>query len=80
MSNKKGQLSNKVWIALIMFMFMGTWDINPLLFMVSIVVGHIVSVAIGVKEPHISAMIQAYGQTAKKSNNLYKEKGNKFAP
>ena len=64
----------------IMFMFMGTWDINPLWFMVSIVVGHIVSVAIGVKEPHISAMIQAYGQTAKKSNNLYKEKGNKFAP
>ena len=64
----------------IMFMFMGTWDINPLWFMISIVVGHIVSVAIGVKEPHISAMIQAYGQTAKKSNNLYKEKGNKFAP
>ena len=64
----------------IMFMFMGTWDINPLWFMVSIVIGHIVSVAIGVKEPHISAMIQAYGQTAKKSNNLYKEKGNKFAP
>ena len=64
----------------IMFMFMGTLDVNPLWFMVSLVIGHIVSVAMGVKEPHISAMIQAYGQTAKKTNNLYKEKGNKFAP
>ena len=64
----------------IMFMFMGTFDVNPLWFMVSLVIGHIASVALGVKEPHISAMIQAYGQSAKKSNNLYKVKGNKFAP
>ncbi len=64
----------------IMFMFMGTFDVNPLWFMVSLVLGHITCIAMGIKEPHISAMIQAYGQSAKTSNNLYKEKGNKFAP
>ncbi|MBE6444307.1 MAG: hypothetical protein E7020_06570 [Alphaproteobacteria bacterium] len=64
----------------IMFMFMGTFNVNPLWFMSSLVVGHLICIALGVRDPHISAMIQAYGQAAKKSNNLYKEKGNKFAP
>ena len=64
----------------IMFMFLGTLDVNPLWFMVSLVLGHVACIAVGVKEPHISAMIQAYGQTAKTSHNLYSEKGNKFAP
>lgn len=48
--------------------------------MCTLVIGHVICIAVGVKEPHISAMIQAYGQTAKTSHNLYKEKGNKFAP
>ena len=64
----------------IMFMFLGTLDVNPLWFMVSLVLGHVACIAVGVKEPHISAMIQAYGQTAVTSHNLYSEKGNKFAP
>lgn len=64
----------------IMFMFMGTFDINPLIFMVTLVLGHIICVVAGVKEPHISTMIQAFGQSNKVSNNLYKVKGNKFAP
>lgn len=64
----------------IMFMFLGTFNINPLVFMCTLVIGHVICIAVGVKEPHISAMIQAYGQTAKTSHNLYKEKGNKFAP
>ena len=64
----------------LMFMFMGTFEVNPLWFMASLVVGHLISIAAGAKEPHISAMIQAYGQSAKTSHNLYKVKGNKFAP
>ncbi|MBQ9732377.1 MAG: hypothetical protein IJV97_04760 [Alphaproteobacteria bacterium] len=64
----------------IMFMCVGTINANPLWFMGSLVIGHLVCIAIGAKEPHVSAMIQAYGQSAKTSNNLYKEKGNKFAP
>ena len=64
----------------LMFMFLGTFDINPLVFMISIVLGHVACIIIGAREPHISAMIQAYGQSAKTSTNLYKVKGNKFAP
>jgi len=64
----------------IMFMFLGTFDVNPLWFMVSLVSVHVFCIGLGVKEPHISTMIQAFGQTAKKTTNLYEEKGNKFAP
>ena len=64
----------------VMFMFLGTLDANPLWFMVSLLAGHAFSVFLGIKEPHISTMIQAFGQTAKKTNNLYQVKGNKFEP
>ena len=64
----------------IMFMFLGTWDINPLWFMASLVSGHLFCIFLGFKEPHISTMIRAFGETAKKTNNLYKVKGNKFEP
>ena len=64
----------------LMFMSMGTFDVNPLIFMLSIVAGHILVVILGTKDPHLSAMIQAYGQSRKVSNNLYKEKGDKFVP
>ncbi len=63
-----------------MFMFLGTLDANPLFFMVTLILGHMFCIFLGVKEPHISAMIQAYGQANINSHNLYKEKGNKFAP
>ena len=62
-----------------MFMAMGIWNINPLMFVFSIVLVHTAVVAYGVKEPHLSAMIQAFGQANKVSTNLYAEKGNKFA-
>jgi hypothetical protein len=39
-----------------------------------------VVIAIGTKEPHVSAMVQAFGQTNRVTKNLYKVKGNKFAP
>ena len=63
-----------------MFMAMGIWNINPLMFIVSILIAHASVVAAGVREPHLSAMIQAFGQTNMVSKNLYAEKGNKFAP
>lgn len=64
----------------LMFMMVGTVDVNPLVFMILIILGHTFCVFLGVKEPHISSMIQAYGQANKNSVNLYKVKGNKFAP
>lgn len=64
----------------LMFMSIGVLEINPIVFLASIVGVHAGIVLYGAKEPHISTMIQAYGQTYRKSNNLYKEKGNKFEP
>ena len=64
----------------LMFMFLGVLNINPIWFMGSLVAGHVLCIALGGKEPHVSTMIQAFGVTAKKTNNLYKVKGNKFAP
>lgn len=64
----------------LLFMVVGQFKINPLFFLSSIIIGHIFCIFLGVKEPHISDMTRAYGQAAKKTNNLYKVKGNKFAP
>ena len=61
-----------------MFMAVGIADINPLLFVISIVSCHLAIVAAGVKEPHLSTMVQAFGQTNKVSTNLYQERGNKL--
>lgn len=63
-----------------MFMAIGVADINPLLFIMSILMVHAGIVFAGVREPHLSAMIQAFGQTNVVSKNLYSEKGNKFEP
>lgn len=63
-----------------MFMAIGVADINPLMFIFSILAVHAGIVFAGVREPHLSAMIQAFGQTNLVSKNLYSEKGNKFEP
>ncbi len=64
----------------IMFMFIGLGDVNPLFFVVSIILVHGVIVMAGAKEPHLSTMIQAFGQTNRATTNLYKVKGKKFEP
>ena len=64
----------------VMFTSIGALDVNPLLFVITILIVHGGVILWGTKEPHISNMIQAFGQTRRVSNNLYKVKGNKFAP
>lgn len=63
-----------------MFIGMGIGGANPLYFVALIITAHAVLVGLGIKEPHLSTMLQAYGQTYKKTTNLYSVKGNKFAP
>lgn len=64
----------------VMFMAIGVADVNPLVFVTSIILGHLAIIALGMREPHLSTMIQAFGQTNKVSKNLYPEGGNKFEP
>lgn len=63
-----------------MFMSVGIWQVNPLIFIITIVLGHLVVVALGTKDPHLSGMIQAFGNTNMVTTNLYKVKGRKFEP
>ncbi len=63
-----------------MFICMGIWNTNPLLFIMTIVIGHVFVIFLVTKDPHISTMLQAFGQSRVISTNLYKSKGNKFAP
>ncbi|MFR8205203.1 MAG: hypothetical protein ACLU99_01875 [Alphaproteobacteria bacterium] len=48
--------------------------------MCTLVIGHVICIAVGVKEPHISAMIQAYGQTAKNCTTFIKRRGTNLHP
>ena len=64
----------------LMFMAIGAFNMNPIFFLASITLVHTGIVLYGTKEPHISTMIQAFGQTYHKTNNLYPEGGNKFEP
>lgn len=63
-----------------LFIGIGLADANPLFFALSLIGVHLMLVAAGFKEPHLSKMLQGYGQTHKVSTNLYAVKGNKFAP
>lgn len=63
-----------------MFMGMGIWEINPILFVFPIVFVHIFLIVYGSREPHLSTMMRTYGPTARGSVNMYKSKGNKLAP
>lgn len=63
-----------------MFMAIGMGEINPLIFIITIVLGHLVVVAFSAKDQHLSGMLQAFGATNISSTNLYRVKGNKFEP
>ncbi len=63
-----------------MFIGMGVFNMNPIIFAFPIVFAHICLIAYGAKEPHLSAMIRAFGKTSGGSKNIYKCKGTKLAP
>lgn len=63
-----------------MFIAMGLWNANPLMFVISLVLGHLIAMALGAKDPHLSGMIQAFGAANYTSKNLYRVKGHKFEP
>lgn len=64
----------------VMFMGIGTAGLNPLFFIFLIIGSHVALVFAGLREPHLSTMLQAYGQTYRQSSNLYAVSGNKFGP
>lgn len=65
----------------IMIMVMGAFPgkINPLTFMVTFTLVHVALVAYGVREPHMSKIMQSQGPFIKFYQNVYKSRGKKLA-
>ena len=53
---------------------------NPLLFLITIPIGHLIILAYSTEEPHLSNMIKANRYFFAKSRSIYSSKGNKLAP
>ena len=68
-------------IQLPMALFMQTFsDINPLWIVVSTVLAHVGIIFLGVKEPHLSKMMESLGPFFMRPYaNIYREKGKKLA-
>jgi len=67
---------NMVFHVTIMMLFQSIFTtINPLIFLLSAVIGHILLIIWGFKEPHMSTLIQARGKSMRRSKNLIKPKG-----
>ena len=64
----------------IAFITIGIFSINPLFNLISIVIVHLVLIAIGVREPHLSTMLQSQGPFARTYHSVYKKPGRKLAP
>ena len=52
---------------------------NPLWFMITIAIGHIIMIILGSKDPHLAKILISSGKF-RKSVNIYRCKGNKLAP
>ncbi len=64
-----------------MIMVMGAFPgkINPLTFMLTFTLVHVALVAYGVREPHMSKIMQSRGPFIKFYQNVYKSRGKKLA-
>ena len=63
-----------------MLIGIGVFDMNPIIFVIPIVIAHLILVIYGSREPHLSTMLQTYGPMSHGSRNMYKSKGTKLAP
>lgn len=56
------------------------FDMNPLPFFATTLIGHGVIAGLAVREPHLSSLMVAWAETRKKTVNMIVAKGNKFVP
>ena len=65
----------------VMLAGIGLFSINPLIFLFTFLIVHVAIVAYSAKEPHMSHLLQAWGQNGPTmTKNIYYSRGNKFAP
>ena len=65
----------------IMVILMGAFpgEINPLGFIFTFTIVHVILVAYGVKEPHMSKIFQSRGPFLMPTKNVYRSRGHKLA-
>ena len=61
-----------------MVMYIGIVQSNPMYFIPSILIGHIILVIYGAKEPHLASLLKAFGRYHHISRNMYSSKGTKL--
>jgi type IV secretory pathway VirB3-like protein len=54
------------------------FDLNPIPFFVTTLVGHTAIAVISVREPHIATLVTAWMETRRKTANLVAVRGNKY--
>ena len=65
----------------LMFIWIGLFNGNPIWAIWTILAVHIVIIIYGAREPHLSHMMLAWGQNGPTATkNVYRSRGNKFAP
>ena len=62
----------------LMIFFIVIYNVNPLLFFITMVLGHGVIAGYAVRDPHLSNLILAWMETRRKTENLIATKGNKY--
>jgi type IV secretory pathway VirB3-like protein len=55
-------------------------QLNPIFAFIVLMIGHIVAITIGHKEPHIDTLILAASKRYPRTRNLIRVEGNKFLP
>ena len=64
-----------------MFILLGIFDVSPLWTLASALSAHAFLVVTGMREPHLSCMLEAWGRNGPTvSHNIYRSRGVKLAP
>jgi len=66
-------------ITAMLFGIMG-FNVNPLPFFVTILIGHGLIAGYAARDPHLSSLISAWMVTRRKTANLLAVRGNKYVP
>lgn len=54
------------------------FNVNPIFFFITLIVGHGVIAGYAVRDPHLSTLITAWTETRRKTTNLVGVRGNKY--
>lgn len=63
-----------------MMFFILLYNVTPIPFFITTLVGHGMIAGYAVRDPHLSTLMTAWMETRKKTRNLLRVRGNKYVP